>query len=152
VPKYDIIILDAFNSEYIPFHLMTKEFLEEVKGVLAADGVVVANVFYTNRLFDAEAKTYLEAFGRCQAFYGAHSGNAMLIAPGAHAPTLTAAEAFDRATELQEKHAFTFDLPAIAEEFRAAVRVDARTNVLTDDRAPVDWLRSQETQRTSESR
>jgi spermidine synthase len=152
VPKYDIIVLDAFNSEYIPFHLMTKEFLEEVKGVLAEGGVVVANVFYTNRLFDAEAKTYLEAFGRCQAFYGVYSGNAMLIAPGAQAPTLTAAEALDRATELQEKHAFTFDLPAIADEFRPAVRVDARTNVLTDDRAPVDWLRTQETQRPPGSR
>jgi spermidine synthase len=152
VLKYDIIILDAFNSEYIPFHLMTKEFLQEVKGVLAEDGVVVANVFYTNRLFDAEAKTYLEAFGRCQAFYGVHSGNAMLIAPGAQAPTLTAAEALDRATELQERHGFAFDLPAIADEFRPAVRVDSRTNVLTDDRAPVDWLRTQEIQRPPEAR
>ena len=35
IPKYDIIILDAFNGDYIPFHLMTKEFLEEVKGILA---------------------------------------------------------------------------------------------------------------------
>jgi spermidine synthase len=152
VPKYDIIILDAFNSEYIPFHLMTKEFLEEVKGVLAEDGVVVANVFYANRLFDAEAKTYLEAFGRCQAFYGVHSGNAMLIALGAQAPTLTSGEAVDRATELQEKHAFTFDLPAIADEFRPAVRLDSRATVLTDDRAPVDWLRTQETPRTPEAR
>ena len=30
VPKYDIIILDAFNGDYIPFHLMTREFLREV--------------------------------------------------------------------------------------------------------------------------
>jgi spermidine synthase len=148
VPKYDIVILDAFNSEYIPFHLMTREFLEEVKGVLAEDGVVVANVFYTNRLFDAEARTYLEAFGRCQAFYGTHSGNAMLIAPGAQAPTLTAATALDRARELQEKHAFTFSLPAIAGQFRPTVRFDPRANVLTDDRAPVDWLRTQERKTT----
>jgi spermidine synthase len=152
VAKYDIIILDAFNSEYIPFHLMTKEFLQEVKGVLAEDGVVVANVFYTNRLFDAEAKTYLEVFGRCQAFYGVHSGNAMLIAPGAQAPTLTSAEAEDRATGLQQEHAFAFDLPGIADQFRATVRPHPGAASLTDDRAPVDWLRTQEIQRPPEAR
>jgi hypothetical protein len=76
----------------------------------------------------------------------------MLIAPGAQAPTLTAVEASDRATELQEKHAFAFDLPAVADQFRPTVRADPRTNVLTDDRAPVDWLRTQETPRTPEAR
>jgi len=151
VPKYDLIILDAFNSEYIPFHLMTKEFLEEVKGVLSEDGVVVANIFYVNRLFDAEVKTYLEVFGRCQGFFGARSGNCLLIAPGAQAPTLTSADAVDRAAELQRKHAFAFDLPRVARLLHPEVHPEPRATVLTDDRAPVDWLRSQETQQTPQA-
>jgi len=144
VPKYDLVILDAFNSDYIPFHLMTKEFLEEVKGVLAEDGVVIANVFYSNRLFDAEFKTFLAVFGRCQVFLGAYSTNAMLVAPGPTGPTLTVKEAVDRAKMLQRKHRLAFDVLTVAKRLRPNARPDSRAKVLTDDRAPVNWLRTQE--------
>ncbi len=148
VPKYDLVILDAFNSDYIPFHLTTKEFLEQVKGVLAEDGVVIANVFYNNRLFDAELKTFLAVFGRCQAFFGVYSTNAMLVSPGPTAPTLTIEEAVGRAKMLQRRHRFAFDMLTVARKLRPNVRPDPRTRVLTDDRAPVNWLR---TQKRSES-
>jgi len=143
--KYDLIILDAFNSDYIPFHLMTKEFLEEVKGVLAEDGVVIANVFYNNRLFDAELKTFLSVFGRCQVFLGVYSDNAMLVSPGPIGPTLTVGEAVVRAKMLQRKHRLAFDMQMVAKRLRLSTRPDSRAKVLTDDRAPVNWLRSQQT-------
>jgi len=145
--KYDIVILDAFNGDYIPFHLMTKEFLEEVKGLLAADGVVVANVFYNNRLFDAELKTFLTVFGRCQVFVGGDSTNAMLAAPGPTGPTLTVREAVGRAKILQRKHKLAFDLLTVAKRLRPKTRPAPRAKVLTDDRAPVNWLRAQERRR-----
>jgi len=144
VPKYDIIVLDAFNSEYIPFHLMTKEFLEQVKGVLADDGVVAANVFYSNRLYDAELKTFLDTFGRCQAFYGKRSANAILAAPGPDCPTLSVKEAVIRAKELQQKHRLAFDMLTVARQLSPEPLPDRRADVLTDDRAPVNWLRKQE--------
>lgn len=144
VPKYDIVILDAFNSDYIPFHLMTKEFLEEVKGVLAEDGVVIANVFYSNRLFDAEFKTFLAVFGRCQVFFGDYSTNAMLVAPGPRSPMLTIKEAVGRARMLQRKHKLTFNVLTVAKRLRPDTRPEPRAKVLTDDRAPVNWLRTQE--------
>jgi spermidine synthase len=146
VPKYDLVILDAFNSDYIPFHLMTKEFLEEVKGILAEDGVVIANVFYSNRLFDAELKTFLAVFGRCQVFFGTSSRNAMLVALGPTSPTLTVKEAMDRAEVVQSKHKLSFDMLAVAKRLRPNTRPDSHAKVLTDDRAPVNWLRSQEKQ------
>ena len=141
--KYDIVILDAFNGDYIPFHLTTKEFLEELKGLLAADGVVVANVFYDNRLFDAQLKTFLSVFGRCQVFLGGYSANAMLVAPGPTGPTLTVREAVGRAQMLQKKHTLAFNLPTVARRLRPETRPNRRAKVLTDDRAPVNWLRSQ---------
>ena len=144
VPKYDIVILDAFNSDYIPFHLMTKEFLEELKDVLAEDGVVIANVFYSNRLFDAELKTFLAVFGRCQVFLGAYSANAMLVAPGSTGPMLTVKEAVGQAKMLQRKHRLAFDVLTVAKQLRPNMRPDSHTRVLTDDRAPVNWLRTQE--------
>ncbi len=142
-PKYDLIILDAFNSEYIPFHLMTKEFLEELRGVLADDGAVVANVFSDNRLFHAEMKTFLEVFGRCQAFLGSRSVNAMLVSPGPSGVTFTRQEAATLAAALQEKHDFAFDLRRVARRLRPDIRLSPRAMLLTDDRAPVNWLREQ---------
>jgi spermidine synthase len=143
VSKYDIIILDAFNSDYIPFHLMTKEFLTEVKGVLAEDGVVIANVFHTNRLFDAELKTFLDVFQRCQVFFGVTSGNAMLVAPGPACPTLSAREAIASAKRLQTRHNFPFDMAAIARHLKPEMHPDPNASILTDDLAPVNWLREQ---------
>ena len=142
-PKYDIVILDAFNSDYIPFHLMTKEFLEEVKGILADDGAVIANVFFNNRLFDAEFKTFLAVFGRCQVFLGDHSTNAMLVSPGPTGPMLIRKEAVSRAKLLQRKHRLAFSLPKVAMRLRPNMRPDSQAKVLTDDRAPVNWLRTQ---------
>ena len=147
VPKYDVIILDAFNSDYIPFHLMTSQFLEQVKGVLSADGVVVANVFYNNRLFDAEFKTFLAVFGNCQVFLGADSANAMLVALGPAAKTLTITEAVDRAKLLQQKLNFDFNMLNVAKQLRTKKRPDSKAKVLTDDLAPVNWLRKQETKK-----
>jgi spermidine synthase len=143
-PRYDLIILDAFNGDYIPFHLMTKEFLEEVKAVLSPEGVVVANVFYDNLLFDAEWVTFLAVFERCQVFMGKDSGNAMLVSPGPAGRPLEVGELIGRARDLQEKRRFAFSLVSVARCIRPALRPDANAKVLTDDRAPVDWLREQQ--------
>ena len=142
-PQYDYIVLDAFNSEYIPFHLMTREFLIEVKNALTDGGVVVANVFAKNRLFDAEFKTFLDVFGECQVFRGATSGNAMLISTRTLGRGLTPVEATRRAGLLQEKHAFSFDLRQVAQRLRPDAKPGRSAYVLTDDRAPVNQLRTQ---------
>jgi len=141
-PKYDMVILDAFNSDYIPFHLMTKEFLEELKGAVAEDGVVVANVFYNNYLFDAELKTFLAVFGQCQVFWGESSTNAMLVSPGPGGPMFTRKEAVGLAKLLRRKHRLAFNLPKVATKLRPDTLPDVQAKVLTDDRAPVNWLRS----------
>ncbi|MDP2181860.1 MAG: fused MFS/spermidine synthase [Actinomycetota bacterium] len=41
---YDIIVIDAYYADGLPFHLTTTEFLGEVKARLAPDGVVAYNV------------------------------------------------------------------------------------------------------------
>ncbi len=146
-PKYDLVVLDAYRGDYVPFHLMTREFLQELRGVLAADGVVVSNVITTNRLFDAELKTFLAVFGRCQVYVGSYSTNAMLIGPGPEAPTLGVAEAARRAEGLQRARGFAFDMRWVAGRLSLGVRPDPRAQVLTDDRAPVNWLREQEADR-----
>ena len=77
-------------------------------------------------------------------FLGAYSGNAMLAAPGPTGPTLTVEEAVGRAKMLQRKHRLAFDVLTVAKRLRPNARPDSRAKVLTDDRAPVNWLRTQE--------
>ena len=61
--QYDLIILDAFNGDYIPEHLLTKEFLLESQKLLTSDGVLAANTFSTSKLYAYESATYQAVFG-----------------------------------------------------------------------------------------
>ena len=61
--KYNLILLDAFDHEYIPEHLLTKEFLKEVARIIMPGGVLAANTWSTSRLYDHESVTYESVFG-----------------------------------------------------------------------------------------
>jgi predicted membrane-bound spermidine synthase len=58
--RYDVIGIDAYRQPYIPFHLTTKEFFQEVSDHLSDDGVAVINAGRTRtdfRLVDVIAAT-----------------------------------------------------------------------------------------------
>lgn len=81
--KYDFIMLDAFSGEYIPEHLLSREFLQEVKTLLTDDGILVANTFSSSRLYDHESVTYRDVFGPFYNFKLPDSGNRIILAtPG----------------------------------------------------------------------
>ncbi len=75
--KYDMIMLDAFDVDYIPAHLLTLEFLQHVRAILSPDGVLVANTFTTSLMYDQESATYAAVFGD---FFNLRDGNRVLIA------------------------------------------------------------------------
>jgi spermidine synthase len=75
--SYDLIMLDAFDHEYIPEHLLTQEFLKEVKGLLAPGGVLAANTFSSSRLYDHESTTYASVFPE---FFNLKKENRVIIA------------------------------------------------------------------------
>lgn len=78
--KYDYIVLDAFSGDYIPEHMLTREFLEEVKMIMTEESVLVANTFSTSRLYDHESVTYQRAFNEFYNFKLPTSGNRIIIA------------------------------------------------------------------------
>ena len=61
--SYDWIILDAFNGDYIPEHLLTQEFLQEAKDLLSENGILSANTFSLSELYAHESATYKAVFG-----------------------------------------------------------------------------------------
>jgi spermidine synthase len=62
---YDVVVLDAYRQPYIPFHLTTKEFFQQVKAHLNPGGSIAVNVGRTTtdyRLVDALASTMAAVF------------------------------------------------------------------------------------------
>lgn len=82
--RYDMVMLDAFDADYIPAHLMTLEFLEQVRGILAPGGFMVTNSFAQSRLYERESATYAAVFGDYFNLRAGLEGNRVIIAtPGA---------------------------------------------------------------------
>lgn len=75
--RYDLIMLDAFGVDYIPKHLMSREFLQMVHDILAPDGVLAANTFAGSRLYAQESATYRAVFGP---YFNLRSGNRVILA------------------------------------------------------------------------
>ncbi len=77
---YDLILLDAYNGEYIPEHLMTAEYLQETRSLLIPGGIIAANTFAISRLYDHESATYLKVFGKFLSFRVPESANRVVLA------------------------------------------------------------------------
>ncbi|WP_278484043.1 spermidine synthase [Achromobacter insolitus] len=81
--QYDMVMLDAFDVDYIPEHLMTLEFLQHVRGILAPGGVAVANTFTNSQLYERESATYAAVFGT---FFNLQTGNRVIVAVNGELP------------------------------------------------------------------
>lgn len=75
--QYDMVMLDAFDVDYIPAHLLTLEFLQLVHGILRPEGVLVANTFTNSQMYEQESATYAAVFGN---FFNLREGNRVIIA------------------------------------------------------------------------
>jgi spermidine synthase len=66
---YDWIILDAFKSGSIPYHLKTHEFYKEIHTILTPGGVVGSNLYGKgNTLKPRDTKTFLSVFSQLYCF------------------------------------------------------------------------------------
>lgn len=138
--KYDYIILDAFGGDYIPEHLLTQEFLEEVKQIMTEDAVLVANTFSTSRFYDHESVTYQHVFGEFFNFKLPSSGNRIIITRLDSLPPrgnlVTRAQSLAPAL-------VKFGVPLLEYPNQLSTRVDwdMSRRVLTDQYAPANLLR-----------
>jgi spermidine synthase len=79
---YDIIFLDAFGSDNIPYALATREFLQAVRRALTPKGIVVGNIWsqWSNPLHDSMVRTYQDVFDELYIFDAQGAGNEILLA------------------------------------------------------------------------
>jgi spermidine synthase len=80
---YTVIAVDAYRPPYIPWHMTTVEFFQEIRDHLTGDGVAAINVGRTNtdrRLVDALTATMLQVFPSVHAMDVPASFNTLLVA------------------------------------------------------------------------
>jgi spermidine synthase len=144
--KYDVILLDAYAGDRIPFHMTTLEFVRLVKSRLAPGGVVATNLWdpARTRFLEAEKKTYQMSFPQTYLFDAAGSGNIVIFGTPA-AETVSGSEWIRRAQNLAAGRNLGFDLPGLVRtEYGRLTPLRIQEAPLTDDMAPVDTLRRED--------
>lgn len=136
---YDFIMLDAFNGDYIPEHLMTREFLQEVKAILDKDGVLVANTFSTSSLYDHESETYKAVFGKFYNFKLPITGNRVIVAVNGKLPDDSLL--WKRAAVLESRlKPYGVDLKTYPPHMSLEEDWDSSARPLTDQYSPANLL------------
>lgn len=135
--RYDLIAVDAYRQPYIPFYLTTQEFFQETSDHLTEGGVVMINVGKVpgdDALAEAIAATMRSVFPTVYSF-PASSFNQMLVATRDD----SAAADLERRLEAMPPEVAALALKALA---NLEVVAPGGT-ILTDDKAPVEWLTDQ---------
>jgi len=135
---YDVIFLDAYGAEEIPYTLATREFMQAVRRALTPDGIVVGNVFSrnSNRLYDSMVRTYQDVFDELYIFDVRGAGNNILIARK-QKRQIPKDELAKRARRIAKERDFPFDLDdLVTYGYRYVKKTNARGQVLTDKNPP----------------
>lgn len=149
--RYDLILLDAYYTDAIPFHLTTREFFRIADGKLAPNGVAVVNVIgavtgTSGKITRSIAKTLREIFPQIYIFPTRRAQHATLdtvqnviIVATKDRRRLDIREVTKRATSLG-RGLFPKQVSDIAISYYDAPTPDHDVPVLTDDYAPTDNL------------
>ena len=134
--KYDVILMDAYQPEYIPFYLTTKEFFELARDHLTPKGALIVNLDHPEKRADLE-----QTISRTMAAVFPHMARRVVTS------TTTMLLGSTAAIDPQQMHdtAVRLGLPPELEAIATptAKAMSARLNggqVFTDDRAPIEWL------------
>jgi len=135
---YDTVIGDAFGSISVPWHLSTREFVQQIRRVLTPNGVYVLNVIDNPPLefLAAELRTVAAVFDHVAvaanpaALRGSDGGNYVLIASAQPLPEAA----------LRERLAARSQPLKLATESIGLRELMDDAPILTDDYAPVDQL------------
>ncbi|MFZ5637156.1 MAG: spermidine synthase [Pseudomonadota bacterium] len=133
--RYDLIVIDAYERVYVPEHLMTREFVGEVRSLLAPGGVVASNTFAVGPLAPYEAATYQSVFGETRVV-DMTLGNRIILAGRDGLPSPEAMRA--RGERMQDR---LFRVGIVAAELEARPQAEATGyRPLTDQYSPANLL------------
>lgn len=134
--SFDLVVVDAFQFPYVPFQLATREFFADVAAHLDEGGALVVNAGRNRADLDvvhAIASTLEVVFAHVSGVDVPNTTNSILVA-SAH-PLVEAGGSRNVRFNARERSELA-ELPPLA---RWSVPPEQRI-VLTDDRAPIEWL------------
>jgi spermidine synthase len=134
--QWDLLQVDAYRQPYIPFYVATREFFRIAKDRLTTAGVLAINVGTTpddHSVSEAIAATMRAEFPMVLR-YRSEDYNDILL--GFNDPDATLASVVDRLGR------YAGPVPDLARDFVDRVEVVPAHSgrVLTDDRAPIEWM------------
>jgi spermidine synthase len=143
--KWTVVGIDAYRQPYIPFHLTTKEFFEEVGRHLTPDGAVMINAGRTSgdtRLVEALANTMGQVYPHVYVIDVPTLANSMIVGTFAES---SIADFRTNAEAAKSLH------PALDEVFTRSIERGSMRKiapqaggiVFTDDKAPVEEVINQ---------
>lgn len=144
--EYDVIVLDAYRKDRVPYHMTTVEFMELAKDRLDEDGVMVANLISASsgsgsEFFRAEYRTMSEVFPRVYAFPTSNTELLQNIELIATKQDRRLSKADFRRLARERREQVGLDLTAEVENYLNASDIETEdVPTLTDDFAPVDRL------------
>jgi spermidine synthase len=148
--RWDAIVIDAYFSDALPFHLTTLEFLELARSRLTPGGVIASNLIGAitgegSKLFRAMYKTYRAVFPTVSVHPVREPGyeddalaNLIVVAGEGAAPGQ--AVLLQRWRQVRERSPRAADLTRAIRERHQRVIPTRDVPVLTDDYAPTDAL------------
>ncbi|WP_282010203.1 spermidine synthase [Nitrospina watsonii] len=112
---YDLVLLDAFKSGSIPFHLKTVEFYQGIRTVMAPDGVMATNLYGPSNVHKAsDWKTLTSVFEHLY-FFEDEEGRATVAVCTAQTGRMDAATLRQRAAAYPKPQGMDLDLMALAD-------------------------------------
>jgi spermidine synthase len=136
---WDLIMVDAYRGPFVPFHLLTTEFYGLLRSRLSEGGAVVQNIEPTTMLFEGAAATMDAIFDNVD-YYDA-GGNVVAVAYDG--PKKTDEGLAAAAEAAQQRYGFFHDVRPLLGK-RRGFTVPADLEPLTDDFAPVEYLKATE--------
>ncbi len=139
--KYSLIAIDAYRPPYIPWHLTTKQFFEEVRAHLEADGSLAINVGRASedrRLIDGLASTMQAVFPSVYVMDVPDSFNSIIYATMKKTNLIDFYVNYGLMKQAGKLHPLLADA---LEKVIANLRpTPSQSIVYTDDLAPIEWV------------
>lgn len=138
--SYDLILLDAFKSGSVPYHLKTKEFYREIRGILTPEGVIASNLYgKSNLLKPGDRTTFDSIFRRLYFFEDPKQVATVLIA--------TNQERSRSQADIQKAAGnfmpgMPFSMPDLAAMYKPDFLDNANAKIFSDDFSERDFLQA----------
>jgi spermidine synthase len=142
--RYDIIFIDAYNAENIPFQLTTEEFFRKIRESLTPGGIMTANVANLGKpdFIAAELKTVKSVFPDLAVFVCPGQSNYMLFATVNR--KFDSAEVKIKCREIEDSSNPELDFRSMLDTRMGDAEISKITSgamILKDDFAPVETMK-----------